>query len=458
MESRQFVQDIAPRAGGRQPSGWSALRRAAILLCLIPATYLLLTAAYALLNMGDYASDTPRLLRYVVGPLAIALMLVVAGFRLTTERAVSVGIVATSVLAALFLFETYLTLRLLPRQGNVVGVVDDGVSVDSYKMNLPPAFTIKALNSELGVTSLNKALLSAVPDEPMMLCSQNGQPITYQTDQYGFRNPPARARQTAEVMVLGDSFVEGLCLSDGAGMIGQLRERVKGSVINTGSRGAGPLFELAVLGRFGPAFRPKVTLMAFFEGNDWENLENEALISWLDEAMDPAADFGPVGWTRAERQAAAPVIAGWWAAGGGSLWELFRRQSILRNYLALVNTAQVLGLHYPKAMAPNPLYGPLLRRAAEITGSWRGRLVIVYIPAHDRFAGMFPHAFVSEDLRRMVHQAAEQAGLTMIDLTDTFEQQADPKSFYAADSHFNAAGATLAAEAIAAGIGQLHPS
>ena len=458
MEPRQAVQDSATRDRRQGRSAWPAIRRAGAVLCAIPAAYLLLTPAYAMLHIGDYASDMPRLLRYVIGPLIIALALLWAGLRLGSERALTVGIVATSVLAGLFLFETYLTLRLLPRQGNVVGVVDDGVSTSRYERNLPPAFTIKALNYELGVTRLDNALLSAVPGEPTMLCSQNGQPITYDADSYGFRNPEINIPNQVEFMALGDSFVEGLCLSDGEGIIGQFRERVDGSVFNTGSRGAGPLFELAVLGRYGPVFRPKVTLMAFFEGNDWENLENEAKVGWLAEALDPSADFGPIEWTEAQRSAAAPIISNWWAAGGGSIWELFRRQSILRNYFALVNTAQVLGLHYPKAMAPNPHYGPLLLRAAELTESWQGRLVVVYIPAHDRFAGVFPHEFVSEDLRRMVREAADQAGLPMIDLTETIERQADPKSLYAADSHFNAAGATLAAETIAAGISGLRPS
>lgn len=254
--------------------------------------------------------------------------------------------------------------------------------------------------------------------------------------------------------MLGDSFVEGLCLPEGAGVIGQLRERIAGAVVNTGSRGAGPLFELAVLGRYGPLFRPRTTLMAFFEGNDWENLEHEAGVGWLARAMAPGADFGPPGWTPADLQAAEPVIAGWWAAGAASVEELFRRKSMLRNYLALANTAQVLGLHYPKAMAPNPRYAPLLRRAAEMTQGWGGRLVLVYIPAHDRFAGLFPHAFVNEDLRRMVQDAAAAAGLDMIDLTEAFARHPDPRSLYAPDSHFSARGAALAADEIAARLSQ----
>lgn len=429
-------------------AGWSGVRLVALLLCLIPAVYLLGTVIYALLNAGDFALDLPRQLRYVIVPTVLGLTLVLGAFLLPRNAALNIGIVALSVLATLFLFETWLTLRLLPRQVNAVGVVDDGVDLAPYRKNLPPAYTIKALNAQMGVTELNRALLSAVPDQPMILCSMDGQPITYRTDLYGFHNPDGTIQRNADIMVLGDSFVEGVCLPEGADVIGQLRGRVAGRIVNTGSRGSGPLFELAVLGRYGPVFRPKITLMAFFEGNDWENLEVETRTGWLAQAMQPDADFGRIGWTADELRAAEPIIAGWWASGAASVEEFFRRQSVLRNFLALANTAQVLGLHYPKAMAPNPDYAPLLRRAAEITQGWGGRLMIVYIPAHERFVGLFPHGFVNEDLRRMVHAAAEEAGLAVIDLTDVFARQPDRKSLYAADSHFSATGATLAADTI----------
>lgn len=123
MEPRSRSFDLGPPARPAAPAS-PTLRRAAVLLCLIPAAYLLATVAYALLNAGEFASDLPRLLRYVVVPAGIGVALLLAGVRLPRAIALNVGIVAVSVLATLFLFETWLTLRLLPRQGNVVGVVD----------------------------------------------------------------------------------------------------------------------------------------------------------------------------------------------------------------------------------------------------------------------------------------------------------------------------------------------
>ena len=458
----QQARQITPERPDHLPTvrRWSGIRRAAVVLCLIPAAYFVLTAVYGLLNAADYATDLPRQLRYVIGPLIIALALILAAFRLPQNGAIMVGIVTSSILGTLFVFETYLTIRLLPRQGGLVGTVSGEVELEPYHRNLPPAYVIKGLNNALGVKELDQALMSAVPEQMMMLCSRDGQPVTTRTDGYGFRNPPgtAAAADPAEVMVVGDSFAEGICLPDGEGMIGQLRGFVSGPVVNTASRGSGPLFELAVMGRYGPIFRPKVTVMAFFEGNDWENLANEADIGWLAEAMDPNADFGVHRWTPAERKAADSVIAGWWNDGAASVGELFRRRSMLRNYLALANTSHVLGLQYPKATPPNPLYKPLLERARQIADGWGGEFVVAYVPAHNRFAGLLPHQFVYDDLRGMVHEAAKAAGVPVIDLAQAFSGHPDPKLFYAADSHFNSAGASVAAGEIAARLADLGRS
>lgn len=454
-QSRPLAYAPSSQREGRAARGG---RRVAVLLCLIPAVYLLATAGYALLHADHYAADLARQLRYVIVPGAIALGLILAALRLPRGAALNLGIVALSILATLFLFESWLTLRLLPRQGDIVGVVGEGVDLDPYRRNLPPAYTIKGLNATLEVTALDRAALSAIPDQPLMLCSTGGQPVTYRTDAYGLRNPPDLAPGPADVLVLGDSFVEGLCLPDGQGVTEQLRARVAGPLVNTGSRGAGPLYELAVLGRYGPVFTPRVTLMAFFEGNDWENLENEVKEGWLAQALDPAADFGSPDWSPADLRAADAVIDGWWNTGAASLGEMLRRRSVLRNYFALANTAQVLGLHYAKSMTPSPVFPVLLHRATQIAQGWGGRMVMVYIPAHDRYAGLIRSGFVMDGLRRMVLDAAAEAGMPVIDLTDSFDRHPDPRSLYAPDSHFSAKGAALAADEIAAGLARLDPA
>lgn len=424
-------------------------RRFALVLCLLPAAYFLLVAAYALMNASDFASDLPRLTRYVLGPLVIALLLIGFGFLAGPDGALMVGITACSIMAGLFAFEAYMLTRALPGRIGLAGVVDPGVDLERFGSAFPPAYTIKGLNTGLGTPHLADAVLSGIPGAETLLCSQMGKPVTTRADSYGFRNPTPDTAAPIDIMVLGDSFGEGICLPDGQGLVDQMRAGGV-SVLNTSSRGAGPLFELAVLGRYGPHFRPRVTVMAFFEGNDWDNLADERTRPWLVEALDPATDFGvievsPEKWERAEE-----VVANWWQGEAATTSEFLRRTAVLRNFLALQQTAAILGLHYPGGAHENPDYPVVLDRAKAIADGWQGRVVVVYIPSLDRFGGVFRHDFVTDPLRRMVATAAADAGLEFVDLVPAFRATGAPRKLYAPDSHLNAEGAALAAQTIMA--------
>ncbi|MEW4462192.1 SGNH/GDSL hydrolase family protein [Roseibium algicola] len=424
-------------------------RRIATILCLIPAGYFLLTAIFALVHFDDFASDLPRLLRYVLGPLAIAALLVGCAWLLSPDNALTMGITACSILAGMFMFEGYMRWHNLPQRMGLAGIVDGGTDLERYGGAMPPAYTIKALNAKLGTETLAEAVLAGTPGAEMLLCSRMGVPVTTRIDSYGFRNPQPKTAAPVDLMILGDSFAEGICLDDGQHFVDQMRAG-GASILNTASRGAGPLYELAVLGRYGPHFRPRITVLAFFEGNDWENLSVETEQPWLHEALAPEADFGPIELDAARRADATRIITGWWQGTAATLEEYLSRRAYLRNFLALQETASILGLHYPKAASDNPVFEQILHRMKQIADGWQGRVVVVYIPALDQFGGVFPHGFLSAPLRENVARAAESAGLGLIDLTPTFRDYPSPLGLYAPDAHLNAEGAALAAGTIMA--------
>lgn len=423
------------------------IRRIALILCLLPAAYFLVMAIYALLNFDKYAYDLPRLLRYVVGPMGIAVFLVACAIFLRKSNGLMIGITATSILTAMFLFELYMTISLLPREMDLAGVVAEDVQIDRYQQALPPSDTIKRLNAVQEIETLDQALLSGIPDQEVMLCSVLGQPVTYTADRYGFRNADEAVEPPVDILVLGDSFAEGYCLGDGLHFVDRIRDEVP-SLFNTGSRGAGPLFELAVLGRYGPYFKPKVTLMAFFEGNDWRNLRREYQINWLREALAPDVEFGAVEWTEEQRNSANAIIAERWQETDVSYSSLLRRRQVLRNFFGLHKTAAALGLHYPAATPGNPVYEEVLLKAKQVTESWGGELVIVYLPYVDRFGGLFNHGFAHSSIHEMVTDAARKADVDLIDITPAFMAHEDPRSLYAPDSHFSEKGAVLTAETV----------
>lgn len=421
--------------------------RVATVLCLLPALYMIAIVAYALLNSAEYASGIARITRYVLVPGFIAFCLLFVALRAKGDTKLVVGICASSLFATLFAFEAYLTVKSLPGRLGMFGVVNESIETQQFRQNIPPTYTIKRLNNEQKITTLDAAMLSPLTGSEIFLCSLNGRPVSYQPDRYGFRNPDSVHEDKIDVMLLGDSFAEGFCLEDSDDLAGQMRQGIP-QLVNTGHRGAGPLYELAILGRYGPLFKPDVTVMAFFAGNDWKNLKREEQMPWLAPALDPKTDFGVVDQTELQVEAARQHMDQWWEGTTLSWRDYLQKQRVFRNFFALQKTTEVLGLHYPKAAEPNPVYDQVLKRAASVVKQWDGELVVVYIPTISRFIGVLPQDFVHDPLRNMVRDAAADADLQMIDLTEFFEAEDDPKMLYAADSHFNKKGAAVAAEAI----------
>lgn len=90
-------------------------------------------------------------------------------------------------------------------------------------------------------------------------------------DRRGFRNSDDRT--TAEVIVLGDSLIEGLHVSEADLVTTNLARALRCPVANLARTGDGPQQELEVLRRYGLPLGPSTCLWAFYEGNDLDDAD-----------------------------------------------------------------------------------------------------------------------------------------------------------------------------------------
>ena len=95
--------------------------------------------------------------------------------------------------------------------------------------------------------------------------------VAVRYDRNGFRN--ARDLDSAEIVVIGDSYMEGYFTPDERLITTRLSELQEKSVANLGHSGYGPQQELVVLQRFGFPLAPQTVVWAFFEGNDFLDAE-----------------------------------------------------------------------------------------------------------------------------------------------------------------------------------------
>jgi hypothetical protein len=96
-------------------------------------------------------------------------------------------------------------------------------------------------------------------------------PYDVACDRNGFRNTCDLS--TAEVVVLGDSFVEGGLVAADDLMTATLARLLGCTVANLGQSAYGPQQELAVLKRFGASLRPRLYIWTFYGGNDLDDVE-----------------------------------------------------------------------------------------------------------------------------------------------------------------------------------------
>ncbi len=120
--------------------------------------------------------------------------------------------------------------------------------------------------------------LGGWPLRRTLLGNELGYDAIYLADRYGFNNPDDvydRRSGRAAVVILGDSFAQGVAVRPEANAAAALRRRGY-DVLNLGCAGNGPLAELAAYREYGRHFAPDVVVWFYLETNDLGNLAGES--------------------------------------------------------------------------------------------------------------------------------------------------------------------------------------
>jgi hypothetical protein len=291
--------------------------------------------------------------------------------------------------------------------------------------------------------------------------------ISFTTDSQGFRN--LATRQETDVVLIGDSYVEGWYVSDEDTAAAVLERRLNRPVSNLGVSGFGTLQELAVLQRYALPKRPRLVAWFFFEGNDLYD----------DRAFEDRSRAG------FDRDSGGLGID----QPSGVDWGRFRRASFARNAYGVLRRMSHGVM--PKALPPNGLYrdqtGTLRRmayhdyasqrftdlerdRLERTTGAFRegvelGReegvsVVLFFVPMKFRVYGEFC-VFASDspcrewepwELPTRFAGFCEEEGFDCVDLSEPMRQAAAAGQLLYApeDTHWNEAGHVFVAEQVKA--------
>ena len=291
--------------------------------------------------------------------------------------------------------------------------------------------------------------------------------VRYQYDQHGFRNRPDP--RAADVVVVGDSFVEGWGVTASELVTSRLASDLHRPVVNLGQSWYGPQQELEVLRRFGLSLHPRVCVWAFFEGNDLQDVERyeQALPVWP-ELSRRNHSFALRSFTRNALYALRRL--GRTSGGKDATGTLAYPYGVFRE-----SDGRDVRMYFeykshrlsPREITDIGVVRQVLREAGDLCRRQGARFLVVFVPSKDRIyldrarfaAGAEPPHWERNDLpdrlAAAVRQADPEAGF--LDLTRVFRQQAARGKvlYFLQDTHWSPIGHAAAADAIAARL-QLH--
>jgi hypothetical protein len=284
--------------------------------------------------------------------------------------------------------------------------------------------------------------------------------VRYQYDGNGFRN--REDSRTADVVVLGDSFMEGWEVPQDEMVSSRLGRALGRRVVNLAQSGYGPQQELEVLRRFGVPLAPKVCVWGFFEGNDLGDVPRyeEARRNW-------GALVGSAFSQRSFSRNALPAIRQLTGLDEGAKESMDRMKN--RSCLVRGGDGRDVRMYFwyeghflsDRDEASLREVRRVLGEAAGLCRARGTELLVVFIPvkyrvyrkAMDCDTGAEPRYWVENELpgrlEAIVREAAPGAGY--LDLTPPLAARAGRGGllYFPIDTHWTAAGHAVAAAEIA---------
>lgn len=388
----------------------------------------------------------------------------IAGVFLRSELRVQLLLVVVSTLFSLYLCQG---VFYLATSGNARAklALSQGVAYDARSKArfieethkggeaVAPAATPTFWVDSEGFVSNEKPIfpLAGLSGRHQVMCNEDGRWIKFRSDRHGFNNPDEIWGNQNKVVLIGDSFVHGVCVDRNEDMAGSMRA-LGWATANLGVTGNGSLLELATLREYGKKLKPKLVFWFYYEENDIRDLRHESASKTLARYLRDDSFRQDLTSRQAEID---PAIENFIATSRSPATRGLRQVQWALSFLQMGFFGDWL-FNSSNPLTRNRLfdakeYGPelrlleeILKKARQDTESWGGKIVFVYLPRWSRYA----HGESDEsNLRLHVHAAANKAGLPVFDFHNTLSTQADPLGYFPfrLDGHYTPAGNALLA-------------
>ena len=276
---------------------------------------------------------------------------------------------------------------------------------------------------------------------------EDGHRRTTYNDKYGFQNPNYVYQKEIDIMIIGDSFAEGVPFSEKDDIAGRIRKNGNLNAINYGISGAGPLLSLAVLSEYGSFFSPKKVYYLFFEGNDMDDLiteKNSFLVNYLsDYTQNLYKNHDKVKIFLEDYERIIYEILPYKDKSNRIVKKTQNKfYENLKDFLELSSLKDILfsrSFHSFKEKEDPELMVSVLKKMKKITEGWDGEINFVYIPSWHRYNQKF--SFANYSYKKKIRNLSSLSKIKFIDLVEVFaSQNIEPLNLYNFGLHFNDKG------------------
>ena len=246
-------------------------RAVGVLLCLCPVAVAWVSLILLAHRPAAWASFvTPALFGWVILATYVAIWASVIVCARERKLALFRGIMVTTTIAGIVgILELGAVLRLVDWQLVMERIAGDGTNY-MWSYRLDPKLCFRRLPNQHWSGRPPSDI-----EQGSLMPASIGEPIAFTYDSRGYRN--ATELDHADVVLIGDSYVEGWYVSDDQTVATRLQSYIRRPVANLGVAGYGSKQELIVLRGDAADLKPKVVVWFFFEGNDLyddQNFEN----------------------------------------------------------------------------------------------------------------------------------------------------------------------------------------
>ncbi len=291
--------------------------------------------------------------------------------------------------------------------------------------------------------------LAGISGSQTVVCNETGEYMIFKSDRHGFNNPRDYYEEAdVQIVVVGDSFAQGLCMGPGDDAVTALRETFP-KTLNLGYAGNNSLLNLATLKEYVPILPtpPTRILWLFYEDNDLVRIDNQILSRYLEREF--RQDLAPL---QAEIDAA---LARRVAATRASLEQAGPLEAVIA-FALFRNTRDWLGLnailHDFKADESKVTFDEglaefeiVMAETAALSDAWGSDLYFVYLPGFRSVSRQSPY-----EHRQQVLEIVAELEIPIVDLYETFIEHPDPESLFPFRmlNHYNREGYRLVAATV----------